>query len=333
VLSYRSINHKETLMTAHPLTVAVLGAGPVGSGVALALAERGHMVRVLTRSGSAPKHQLISAQRVDVVDSAALTSALSGVSVVVNALNPPYTSWPRDWPPMHRSIMTAARATGAAIVMMDNLYGYGDTNGQPMSPSTPDNPAGPKGQVRADMARELLAAHRAGDLRVAIARGSDFIGPTVTDAVLGDRAMKPLLKGGTVRVLGDPDAKRSWAYTPDVTALMTRLVTDQSTWGRVWHVPSPEPISTRGLIEAFGRAAGTTPKISAAPPWLMNAMGIVSPMMRELRETAYQFSRPFLIDDSATRHELGLTATSIDTIAVETIAWWRTYLGQLTDAA
>jgi nucleoside-diphosphate-sugar epimerase len=163
---------------------------------------------------------------------------------------------------------------------------------------------------------------------VAIARGSDFIGPEVTDAVLGERAIKPLLKGATVRVLGDPDAPRSWAYMPDVTALVTRLATDESTWGRIWHVPSPQAISTREVIAAFGRAAGTTPKVSAAPGWLMNAMGIVNPMMKELRETAYQFNQPFIIDDSATCSELGLVATDINTIAVDTVAWWRNKVTQ-----
>ncbi len=33
----------------------VVGAGPVGSAVAEILAERGHRVRVVTRSGSGPE--------------------------------------------------------------------------------------------------------------------------------------------------------------------------------------------------------------------------------------------------------------------------------------
>ena len=41
----------------------VTGAGPVGSTVALQLADAGHQVRLLTRSGSGPAHPLVDRRR------------------------------------------------------------------------------------------------------------------------------------------------------------------------------------------------------------------------------------------------------------------------------
>ena len=58
----------------------VTGAGPVGSAVALQLAEQGINVRLLTRSGSGPEHPLIDRRRVDVSDSEALRSVSEGAT-------------------------------------------------------------------------------------------------------------------------------------------------------------------------------------------------------------------------------------------------------------
>jgi hypothetical protein len=38
-------------------------------------------------------------------------------------------------------------------------------------------------------------------------------------------------------------------------------------------------------------------------------LGMFSPAIRELRETAYQRDRPFVLDDSATRDTFGLEPT------------------------
>jgi nucleoside-diphosphate-sugar epimerase len=314
--------------------VVILGAGPVGSATAEVLAATGHKVRVVSRSGRAPQsvgaantmRAHVDTAAVDVNDAAALQRTTSDADVIVNALNPDYTKWARDWPPLHQSIMQAAQANDAAIVMMDNLYCYGNTGDRPMSPSTPIAPTGIKGKVRADMAAELLAAHARGQLRVAIARASDFIGPAVADAALGERAIKPLLAGKTVRAFGDIDVERSWAYMPDIAATLARLCTDETTWGRVWHVPSPEPVSTRGLVTALAHAAGVPAKVSAVPGWVLTVGGVFVPLLKELRETKHQFEHRFVIDASATTSELGIEATTLNVIAADTVAWWRAKL-------
>jgi nucleoside-diphosphate-sugar epimerase len=334
VLSYESDILKEKSMHSSPQVVVILGAGPVGSATAEVLAGAGHKVRVVSRSGRSPisiaagdsMRPKIETAAVDVGDDAALQQHTSDADVIVNALNPDYTKWARDWPPLHQSIMQAARANDAAIVMMDNLYCYGNTGSQPMSPSTPMAPTGIKGKVRADMSAELLAAHANGQLRVAIARASDFVGPGVVDAAVGERAVKPLLAGKTVRAFGDIDAERSWGYMPDVAATVARLCTDEATWGRVWHVPSPAPVSTRGLVAALAGAAGVPVKVSAAPRWVMMAGGVFVPLLKELRETMHQFEHRFVIDASETTVQLGIEATNLNVIAADTVAWWRAKL-------
>ncbi|TPW11084.1 MAG: NAD-dependent epimerase/dehydratase, partial [Acidimicrobiaceae bacterium] len=46
-------------------------------------------------------------------------------------------------------------------------------------------------------------------------------------------------------------------------------------------------------------------------------------IMRELRETRYQFDRPWVVDSTHTEQTLGLSATPLAEAAAATVAWWR----------
>jgi len=301
----------------------IFGAGPVGTTLALELANSGEEVRLISRSGTGPSHPAITCQRVDATDPDATRRATTDASVMYNALNPPYPSWERDWPPLHRNLMDAAEASGAVLVMMDNLYGYGDTNGVPMTTSTPLNATGAKGGTRARMSEGLLAAHAAGRLRATIARASDFFGPLVVDASLGERVIPNVIAGKTVRLLGALDQPHSIAYMPDVARTLATIGRTESAWGRAWHVPSAPAVTQGEIIRMLADAAGTTVKAASVPAWVLRAMGLVSPMMRALGEVEYQFAKPFIVDASDTESALGIAATPLVEGFAETIAWWR----------
>ena len=48
------------------------------------------------------------------------------------------------------------------------------------------------------------------------------------------------------------------------------------------------------------------------PPIAVSAAGLVSAQLRELKETRYQFDRPFVLDSTAFTHTFGLEATPLD---------------------
>jgi len=47
------------------------------------------------------------------------------------------------------------------------------------------------------------------------------------------------------------------------------------------------------------------------------------PLLRELQETAYQRTRPYVLDSSAAQAMFGLTPTPLDEGLAATAAWWR----------
>jgi nucleoside-diphosphate-sugar epimerase len=301
----------------------VIGSGPVGSSVALLLAEQGARVTVATRSGTGPDHGSITKVKADASDTDAVARLAGGTAAIFNCVNPPYHRWPTDWPPMHRAMMTAAERSGAVLVMMDNLYAFGPDTPMPMRPDTPMRAAGAKGEVRAQMAKDLLAAHAAGRLRATLARASDFYGPGVLGAAMGERVLPRVLAGKKVSVLGALDVPHAASYMPDVAKTLVTLATDERAWGRPWHVPNAPAVSQREMVEAFAAAAGTKVAVSSVPKAALTALGLVNPTIRGLKETAYQFERPWIADATDTETTFGLTATPLADGAAATVAWWR----------
>ena len=301
----------------------VLGAGPVGSGVATALATRGVPVTVVTRSGSGPDHELVTRVKADAADTESIVRLADDAAAVYNCVNPPYHRWDVEWPPVHQALMAAAEKTGAVLVMMDNLYAFGPGRPMPMREHDPMLATGTKGAMRARMAADLLDAHAAGRLRATLARARDFYGPGVLGASLGERVMPNVLAGKKVALLGSLDQPHSVSYMPDVVHTLVTIATDERAWGSAWHVPNAPARTQRETVAALAAAAGTAVKVSTVPNAALRTLGLFSPMMKALQEVQYQFEQPWITDSTHTEQTFGLTATSLEDGAAATVAWWR----------
>ena len=302
----------------------IVGSGPVGSATALRLAGRGEQVRVITRSGTGPAAEGIEKLAADATDTGRLTSLASGATVLYNCASPPYHRWPQEWPPLAAALLTAAERTGAVLVTMSNLYGYGPVS-HPMSEDDPLVAAGPKGRTRARVWAQALAAHQAGRVRATEARASDFFGPGVRgQSPIGARSIPRLLAGRPISVLGDPGVPHSWTYLPDIAAALITLGADGRAWGRPWHVPTGPPMTQRELFTALARIAGAPPpRLRTVPPWVIRASGLAVPYLREFGEVAYQFTRPFVVDSAAFQTSFGASPTPTGQALSATVTWWR----------
>src|SRR3954454_24879618 len=138
----------------------IVGKGSVGATTADLLVARGHEVRVLSRSGGRSADGVEHRQG-DAADAGALVTAAPGAAALYNAVNPQYHRWATDWPPVAPALLAAAEETGAVLVTMGNLYGYGRPDG-PMTPESPLAATDTKGRIRARMWADMLAAHEGG---------------------------------------------------------------------------------------------------------------------------------------------------------------------------
>jgi nucleoside-diphosphate-sugar epimerase len=284
----------------------VVGAGAIGTRVARTLSQQGHDVVVTSRSGRIVEGTTSVAS--DAGDVGALGPLARGASAIFNCANPAYHRWPSDWPPIAASLLAAAESSGATLVTLSNLYVYGRVDG-PMTPDTPLGADYAKARVRAKMWNDALAAHQAGRVSACEVRASDFIGPG-SQAVFGNRVIPRLLAGKSAQVLGRLDQPHSWSFVDDVAATLVVCAQRPETWGRVWHVPTNAPRTQRQVVDDLCEAAGLERgRVSAAPEWLLRVLGLFSPTIRELPHTLYQFTEPFVMDDTAARTQLGLDPT------------------------
>ena len=298
----------------------IMGKGPVGTATAELLAERGHEVLVLSRSGGRSSGT-VEHRAVDAADAGALTAAVGTPDALYNAVNPArYDRWTQDWPPIAAAVLAAAEQAGV-LVVMGSLYGYGRPTG-PLTPASPLAATDVKGRLKARLWSEAMAARDAGRIRLTEARASDFVGPTVPPTQSHVvRQLATLRAGRRAWVIGDPDARHSWTYVPDVAATLATLGTDPRAEGRAWHVPSGEPRSQRQVLTDLAAAMGVRPARVSGIPWpVLRAVGVAVPQMREIVAIRHQWDGDFVLDAAETTETFGLTATPWTEVVAATAA-------------
>jgi nucleoside-diphosphate-sugar epimerase len=294
----------------------VVGAGPVGTATARLLAERGDQVRVITRSGSGPEG--VERIAADATDADVLARYAEGASTIYSCAGPPYHRWPTDWPPLGAALVKAAEVSGAVLITTGNLYGYGAVD-RPMTEDMPLHPNSIKGQVRAKLWTDALEAHRAGRIRTAEVRGSDYLGAgaLTTFSVM---VLPKVVAGKRASVPADLDAPHTWTYVGDVARTLIAVGDDERAWGRAWHVPSAEPVSVRALAARAADLAGAPPaRIAAMPVTALRLAGLFNPAARALVETQYQWRRPFVLDSTAATVAFGIKPTPVDDALRESV--------------
>jgi nucleoside-diphosphate-sugar epimerase len=201
----------------------VLGAGQVGPLVAERLLARGHRVRIARRTATPSRVPGVENISIDVRDADAVAQAAEGATVVYHCVNPLYDQWAELLMPITRGIVDGTARAGAKLVVLDNLYMYGDT--AHMNEAAPMAPVSRKGALRVQAAECILEADARGAVPVAIGRAPDFFGPeaALSSVILGDRFFRRVFAGKKAQVFGDPDQRHAYAYTPDVAAGMVAL--------------------------------------------------------------------------------------------------------------
>jgi nucleoside-diphosphate-sugar epimerase len=301
----------------------LFGAGQVGYPLAERLLAAGKRVRIAKRSSA---HVPAGSEVVlgDAADPAFCVTAARGAVTLYHCMNPPYDAriWAELVPRYMDNLIAASAASGARLVVLDNLYMLGRPRGLPLNEDTPMNPCSRKGEIRARAAERLFDAHRRGDVIATSGRASDFYGPGGTQTGLGDFFWPRALAGKTAYSPIPLDAIHTYHYIPDVAEGLAMLgCADTSAYGRPWMLPCAPAGTLRELVLRLAGKLGQELNVRQVPRWMLKTIAVFVPLMRELDEMLYQWDEPFVVDDRRFRERFHLMPADVDRAAGETVAW------------
>ena len=298
-------------------------SGPIGVALMERLAAAGREVVGVCRSGQSEAPAGASIVAGDVRDVAAACRLASGAEVIYGCMGIPYALWVDLWPGIIEGLLAAAESSGARLVFADNLYCYGAQN-RPLTEDLPLTSYGRKPTLRAKMTRTMLEAHRVGRARVGLVRASDFYGPRVTNAALGERVFPNLLAGKPAQLLGDPDAAHAFTYAPDFArALDTLGRAEDEDFGQAWHVPNAPAMSQRQVLDLAGEILGRPVKIRSLRRRMVLLLSLFSPMLRELKELMHQWELPYRVDHGKWAARFADEHTPLDEGLRATLDWYQ----------
>lgn len=313
------------MATAEPGFHLIFGTGAAASFTGQNLLKGGYQVHFASRSGR--RHKLIPAEcpvhAVEAMDGDEVRRAAAGAAVIYNCLNVPYQRWNKALPRFQSNLLAAAESSGARLVVLENLYGYGPV-ARPMTEEFPLKSQSKKGKLRAEMSQQLMRAYEQGRANIVIARASDFYGPGVTNSFLGERAFGPLVAGKAAQVIGDPEQPHSYAYIEDVGKGLMLLGTQEQADGQVWHLPHAPAVSTRDMLLHGFELAAQEPQIRSMGRLMLILGGLFIPEARQSLELLYEFEQPFLVNDKKFRDSFNQLPTAIPSGLQKTIRWYQT---------
>lgn len=272
------------------------GGGPIGLELARILPDYTERVRIVGRNPEKviPENEVFVA---NLLDSEAVRDAVAGSDVAYLSVGLPYKAsvWEAQWPKVMRNTIEACRASGSKLVFFDNIYMYDREHLSPMDENTPVRPTTRKGAVRAMIADMLMEAVQKDQVDALIARCADFYGPgRQKHSVLTQTVFERLASGKSAQWLLSVDHVHSFTYTPDASLATAMLGNTDDAYGQVWHLPTTEkPPTGREWIEMIAEELEAKPRVQVASNFMMSAVGLFSPTLREVKEMAYQYDRDY----------------------------------------
>ena len=286
-------------------TALILGAtGGIGHEVAVALQRHGWQIKALHRdpikAAGRESTPGITWVKGDAMNATEVTNAARGTSLIVHAVNPPgYRNWAQLVIPMIDSSISAARATGARILLPGTVYNYGPDAFPTLREDSPQNPLTRKGKIRVEMERRLQAAADIG-VRSLIVRAGDFFGPSAGNNWLSQGLIRPGKQVTSILYPGRRGAGHAWAYLPDLAETMAQLVDRESTLGTFerFHFAGHWDADGTHMTDAI-RAVVGSPNIPVRRfPWpLVTLLSPFNTLFREMREMRYLWQEPLRLNN------------------------------------
>ncbi|MER9135065.1 NAD-dependent epimerase/dehydratase family protein [Mesorhizobium sp. M0830] len=287
----------------------VVGAGPVGSETARLLGEEGHDVVLTSRSVGSNALQNVRPIQADATDASELSRICRDADVIFMCAMATYHRWPTDFFPIIDGTVRAAETVGAKLIVLGNLYGYGENADSPLRSDLSLDPTSKKGTARTIMWQRAVRAK----VPAIEVRSSDYLGQGAI-SYFSLVALPSIIEGKPNAFFGNLEATHAWSFTKDVARTLVAASRYTGEWGRAFHVPSQHASPRELILKTVAMLRREVSEVRSYSVSEMEALG-----MHELVEMSYLFERPLLVDSSDAEALLGVKASSLEVMIADTL--------------
>ena len=277
----------------------ILGAGGViGIELAKILPAYTDAIRLVSRAPQKVNtaDELFPA---DITKAAEVDEAVKGSEVVYLTVGFPYRLkiWKERWPATMRNVIDACKKHKARLVFFDNVYMYDRDHLQHMTEETPVRPTSKKGVIRQQIADMLMNEVKQGNLTALIARSADFA--SGKSSILYQLVTDNLLKGKRANWLINADKIHNFTFVLDAAKGTAILGNTPDAFNQVWHLPTDATkLTGRQWIELLATELNTKLRYSILSETMLGLLGIFMPVLKEVKEMAYQYDRDYFFDST-----------------------------------
>jgi len=301
--------------------VTVLGSnGHIGNAAMIAFRDAGWDVTGLGRSNRKP---VAGTQffKGDADDVAVVRAAIAEADIVVQALHLRYDKWGNGAAERQlQVVLDAMMGSGKTLLFPGTIYNY-RAKDRTIAPGLRQSGEKPRGEIRIRLENMLRAAAEEKGVQVLILRAGDFFGPGNRDDWF-DAAMLMDYAKGRLYHLGDLETRHSWAYLPDLARAFTALA------GRRAEMQAFENFHFAGhwvshgqIMAAVQNALPKPVTVTPMPWWLLRAVGLINPVMRDIYRMRYLWLNEMELVDPRLDALLGPAFTTpFEAAVAETVA-------------
>jgi len=195
------------------------------------------------------------------------------------------------------NVINACKNYRSRLVFFDNVYMYDRDYLGHMTEHTPIRPTSRKGGVRAEIARVLMDEVKKGYITALVARAADFIGSV--NSIPTETIYKNYAKGKKAQWMGKIDKIHNFTNIFDAARATGLLGNTPDAYNQVWHLPTDHtPMTGKQWIDLFAEEMEVAPRYTNLTTGMLGILGVFVPLLRELKEMAYQYDRDYFFDST-----------------------------------
>jgi nucleoside-diphosphate-sugar epimerase len=235
----------------------------------------------------------------DVLNEVQLRDVISEADYVFHSINIPYQNWNPTLTNILSLILQECHVQNKPIIYVDNIYAYGVQQDK-VHEFTTKNPHTKKGKFRLKLQQQIEAS----GVPYIIAHFPDFYGPKAESTLL-QYTFEQLLKKKKAGYVGDLDLQKEFIYIKDGARALVELALREDAYGEEWNIPGANTISGMEIAEITSSHLRKPIKLKPIHRWLINALGLFNPFMREFSEMMYLNETPLILDGTKYEKRIG----------------------------